>query len=223
MTPWAAQGTRAFLAAGAGMLSRYAADPRLGAVFNTGTTVLTATTTAAVVAAYGFSGFELGGGRGRRSGAAGRCDGARELGPADRHALSRRGLLTAAPFRRLSLVARPAVSRGALVRPDRLGQPRDQRRVLRSDVERMADVGEVAKELDLAIAQHEVDGDDEVAIGFEARVKRLAFQDGQQVINEILFRPAAASPLLRPSRVAAQRGCASGPGADRSCRTRSET
>jgi hypothetical protein len=65
----AAQGTRAFLAAGAGMLSRYAADPRLGAVFNTGTTVLTATTTAAVVAAYGFSGLswvvDVGGGQGR--------------------------------------------------------------------------------------------------------------------------------------------------------------
>jgi hypothetical protein len=49
--------------------ARYAADPRLGAVFNAGMTVLSATTAAAVVAAYDFSGIsravDVGGGQGR--------------------------------------------------------------------------------------------------------------------------------------------------------------
>ena len=49
--------------------ARYAADPRLGAVFNAGMTVLSATTAAAVVAAYDFSGLsrvvDVGGGQGR--------------------------------------------------------------------------------------------------------------------------------------------------------------
>ena len=49
--------------------ARYAADPRLGAVFNAGMTVLAATTAAAVVAAYDFSGLsrvvDVGGGQGR--------------------------------------------------------------------------------------------------------------------------------------------------------------
>jgi hypothetical protein len=39
--------------------ARYVADPRLGAVFNAGMTVLAATTAAAVVAAYDFSGTRL--------------------------------------------------------------------------------------------------------------------------------------------------------------------
>lgn len=49
--------------------ARYAADPRLGAVFNAGMTALSATTAAAVVAAYDFSGasriVDVGGGQGR--------------------------------------------------------------------------------------------------------------------------------------------------------------
>jgi hypothetical protein len=48
--------------------ARYAADPRLGAVFNAGMTVLSATTAAALVAAYDFSGatrvVDVGGGQG---------------------------------------------------------------------------------------------------------------------------------------------------------------